>query len=70
MESRVDGGSAGDEEAEVEADALGKRKQKQIEDDLCDTYENVLRRMDAFACGDLEYEVGEKEQAEEEKERI
>ena len=55
-----DGGSPGDEEAKIETDALGQRKQQQVKDDLCDAYENVLRGMDAFARGDLEYEVERK----------
>ena len=62
-----DGGRAGDEEREIEADALGEGEQQQVEDDLRDADEDVLRGVDSFAGGDFEDEVGEEDQAEEEQ---
>src|ERR1700739_3032403 len=61
------GGRTRDEEAEIETDALGQGKQQQVEDDLRNSDEHVLRWVDALARGDFEDEVGEEKKTEEEK---
>ena len=47
--------------------ALGEGKQEQVEDDLRNADEHILRWMNALACCHLKNKVGEKEKAQEEE---
>src|SRR6202034_1630918 len=64
---QADGSDAGEEKGKVKADVFGDGEEQQIEDDLRNADEHVLRRVDALGGGDFKDEIGKEDESQKER---